>query len=140
MKIKIGTDILREIEEHALRDYPNECCGMLFGKREQDDTLKVLEIRKTLNVVAGSAWKEYEISPLEIYNAESEYKKKGLKLIGFYHSHPDKKAVPSEKDKKGMLPDMAYLIVSVTKTQCLDMEAYEKLNFQDNKYEIENYI
>ena len=136
MEIKIQPVLLQEIERHALQEYPKECCGMLFGKRERAGSLKVSDIRRTHNITRVSLQKDFEISPVEIYNAEQEYEKKGLELIGIYHSHPDKKAVPSDKDKRGMLPDMAYVILSVSESRCEDIAAYEILYLKENKSEI----
>ena len=133
MVLLISGDTLKMMEEHALQSYPCECCGMLFGNKETDGSFKVKGIKNVRNRILdrafqkGDADKSFEISPLEIFKSETEYKDKGLELIGFYHSHPDKKAVLSEKDKKGMVPEQAYVIISVTRSDREDVRAFRVL-------------
>jgi proteasome lid subunit RPN8/RPN11 len=41
----------------------------------------------------------------------------GLMLLGFYHSHPDHPAEPSQFDLDHAWPNLSYLIVSVRQGQ-----------------------
>ncbi len=111
MDIIISENTKQKIIKHADLSYPNECCGILFGNRKNNDTLILTDVKETENNLDSG--KEFEINPLEVYRAEKEYKEKNLELIGFYHSHPDKRAVLSEKDKRNMISGMVYIIVSV---------------------------
>ena len=50
---------------------------------------------------------------------------KGLLLIGFFHSHPDHPARPSEFDREHALPWWSYVIVSVQQGQAADVLSWE---------------
>ena len=45
-------------------------------------------------------------------------------IIGFYHSHPDKEAVLSMADKRGMIPGQLYVLVSVCSSGCRNITAW----------------
>ena len=61
---------------------------------------------------------------MEIYRLERKYEEQGYEIVGFYHSHPDCPAVPSEEDEREMIPDMVYLIVSVNKGCLNDLRVW----------------
>jgi len=48
-----------------------------------------------------------------------------LDVIGFYHSHPDHAAKPSEYDKDHALPFYSYVIVSVEKGAAKELTTWE---------------
>jgi len=53
------------------------------------------------------------IGPRDILNAEREARRAGLDVLGFYHSHPDSPARPSEFDREHAWPWYTYLIISI---------------------------
>lgn len=135
---EIETDILSEdikekLAEHAGLAYPSECCGILFGKYDDNGIVKILDIKEAENLSdssysksANDPYSNYEMSPLQIYKAEKEYFRKGLEIVGFYHSHPDKAAVLSEKDKAGMMPGLYYAVLSVTEYGYKEVRVWKK--------------
>jgi proteasome lid subunit RPN8/RPN11 len=54
------------------------------------------------------------VAPGDYLRAEREADSRGLILLGFYHSHPDHPASPSETDRRFAQPGFSYPIVSVT--------------------------
>ena len=50
---------------------------------------------------------------LDILRAEREARKLGLDILGFYHSHPDAPARPSDFDREHAWPWYAYVIAEV---------------------------
>ncbi len=111
--IAVIKKVQRKIREHVRDAYPLECCGLLFGRAGKTGPLMIEDSVRTENV---SEKKEthFQIAPLEMFRHERKQAERGFELLGFYHSHPDQPAVPSEEDVRKMLPEVIYLIVSVT--------------------------
>ena len=109
----------------ARQAYPQECCGILLGKKE--DSIAVSDIRKATNQIAGAKNRQhFEIDPMFLYQVEREIEGGDLEIVGFYHSHPDCKAVPSEQDLHYMIPGLVYAILSVTKDGVADIQYFQK--------------
>ena len=47
-----------------------------------------------------------------------------MELLGFYHSHPDHPAIPSQFDLDHAWPNFAYVIVSVAAGAAADMTVW----------------
>lgn len=124
------------METHAERVYPEECCGLIVGNltASDDETLKsVVEI-----VALANEWtpeiaerdrpehttkrRRYWIDPKDMLRVQKAARDKELNIIGIYHSHPDKEAVPSECDRAQAWPTYAYVIVSVCKGKAVDTQ------------------
>ena len=109
----------------ARQAYPHECCGILIGRI--DDSITVSDIRKANNLVTGAQNRcHFEMDPMFLYQVEREIERSGLEIVGFYHSHPDCKAVPSEQDLHYMIPGLVYAILSVTKDGVADIQYFQK--------------
>jgi proteasome lid subunit RPN8/RPN11 len=105
----------KAIVEHAAVDYPHECCGALLGADTQyaRQVSHVLPIRNTHE---DNRRRRFRITPREYLEAEDGADELGLSLLGFYHSHPDHPAIPSEYDLTHALPFFSYVIVAVDKS------------------------
>ena len=122
-------NLCEKISEQMVRDaqqaYPHECCGILIGKI--DGSITVSDIRKANNLVTGAQNRcHFEMDPMFLYQVEREIERSGLEIVGFYHSHPDCKAVPSEQDLHYMIPGLVYAILSVTKDGVADIQYFQK--------------
>lgn len=114
MTIIVQNEHIEEIEKHGKNSFPNECCGLLLGKIE--DGIKVLE--ETLPIANAreeeSQRNRYLISSEERFKAERYARKKGLGVIGCYHSHPNAPARPSGYDlEHAPFPVESFMIVSI---------------------------
>ncbi|SHK82329.1 Mov34/MPN/PAD-1 family protein [Fibrobacter sp. UWEL] len=126
MEIDIKEEISEQINLVAESVYPSECCGFLIGTKDEN-VIKVLEIREALNETKGDLKaSQFEIDPLTLYKVEQELDDNGLEIVGFYHSHPDCKAIPSDDDAENMVPGLAYIILSVIKGCVKDTRCYVK--------------
>jgi proteasome lid subunit RPN8/RPN11 len=107
------TVVNSEICEEAERAYPDECCGALFG--QVLDGVKIISgIFPLANArEPGERHHRFVIEPDDVMKAERAAAKKGLEVLGFYHSHPDHPARPSAYDREHALPVWSYPIVSV---------------------------
>jgi proteasome lid subunit RPN8/RPN11 len=102
--ITIGLEQLTRIREHGVRDYPYECCGLLLGQYEEDGKV-VEETYPISNAREESAKRNrFLIEPEELMRGEKYARGKELEVVGFYHSHPDSAAAPSQYDLEHAWP------------------------------------
>src|SRR6266576_3159478 len=107
-----------EIATHGERDYPYECCGLLIGHFAGDGRKVVTETYPISNAREEAAKRNrFLIRPEELLQGERYAAAKDLDIIGFYHSHPDDQAVPSQYDLEHAWPAYSYIIVAVRNGQ-----------------------
>ena len=106
----VGDDVARHIKNHCRETYPNECCGALIGT----DNV-VGECFSLPNTTEEGPRRRFLVSPDDYRAAERRATKSGHELIGFYHSHPDDQARPSQYDLDHAWPVFAYVIIAVEK-------------------------
>ena len=96
------------IIDHAMREAPRECCGIIAGRGGMP-----IQLYETRNVAPGN--RLYEIDPAQLIDLEfGEFPKKGLELVAIYHSHPESPAYPSATDVElAFWPDALFLICSL---------------------------
>jgi len=110
--ITLEEERLREIRRHGVADYPYECCGLLLGRFEKDGGKVVLETYPISNAREESAKRNrFLIQPEELLKGERYARSRKLEVVGFYHSHPDSPAVPSQYDLEHAWPTYSYIIV-----------------------------
>lgn len=112
MILRIPADLLKIVEKHAVREYPYECCGLLLGKRRGEEAT-VLQVAEARNIYLGDRRAGYLVDPMDYYGAELRAEAEGMEVLGIYHSHPNKPAKPSRKDRSEAYQGYFYLIVSV---------------------------
>lgn len=100
---------IRQIAEES---YPHECCGLLGG-RLREGRKEVVEVIPAVNQRSDSPRNRYLISPEFHRKADAALRSRGLEILGFFHSHPDCPAVPSQFDRDHAWPWYSYAIVSV---------------------------
>lgn len=124
--ISITEDLLTAIREHGVRDYPYECCGLLLGCYGPDGKT-VKETYPISNAREESAKRNrFLIMPEELIRGERYAAGKDLEVVGFYHSHPDSPAVPSQYDLEHAWPSYSYIIVSTIADRTSDLFSWEQ--------------
>lgn len=103
---------LEAVERHAAAAYPEECCGFLLGRAGEDGVL-VERVLPARNEHAESPGCRFLIAPETVLAARREARGLALEVVGYYHSHPDHPAEPSEHDLADAWPNVSYLIVPV---------------------------
>ena len=98
-----------EIRRHAAETYPHECCGALISSGGE-----VIEAFRLPNTTAEGARRRFLIGPSDYRMAEGRARELGGQLAGFYHSHPDHPARPSQTDLAAAWPNLTYVIVAVS--------------------------
>jgi proteasome lid subunit RPN8/RPN11 len=133
--IRISPELIRVIRAHAERDYPNECCGALLGRAGAGPARGVTKWVLALEPVgnrreAKDATRRFLINADDYRALERVARDKSLDVLGFYHSHPDHPASPSEYDREHALPSFSYVIVSVHGGRC---EAFMSWTLDDDR-------
>jgi len=114
LKLRMDADVANKIRAHAMAIYPDECCGALFGKdTEGNEPRKILQALPLANQRSDAPRNRFSIAPMDVMRAETTATAQGLLVVGWYHSHPDHPAHPSEYDREHALPWYSYVIVSV---------------------------
>jgi proteasome lid subunit RPN8/RPN11 len=121
--LRIREDLLRQIHAHGVETYPHECCGALLG-RDGDDSREVQDLLPLANRRDDSPRNRFEVTSEDVRLAEKTAREKQLELIGWYHSHPDAPARPSEYDREHAWPWYSYIIVSVQKREPKDTTSW----------------
>ena len=114
---------MQVLRQHAGRDYPKECCGILIGCFEPERTL-VTRVLQTENQRRLRARDRYEISPQDLLRAMREATDSDEDVVGYYHSHPDRLALPSSTDTSTAWPGVSYVIVAVTEGEAGEVRSW----------------
>ncbi len=111
MPARIAYTAAREIAEHAAREAPKEACGLLAGR--SGHISHSLPVRN----LAPRPEAQFELDPREELIALKAIDKRGLELLGAYHSHPDAPPIPSGEDIAGAVDDgLLQLILSLDRS------------------------
>lgn len=125
MNLTLSANLHQTIVAHVEGTYPNEGGGFLVGIQEPGQTV-VTEIHSVQNVFATEAqFHRFLAEDGAFQRIEDEADTRGLSLIGYFHSHPNSPAVPSEFDRVHAWPYFAYLIVSVQQGQAAETLLWE---------------
>ena len=120
----LPANLARAIEREGSAAYPNECCGIMFG-RDVGTERRVERLEPVVNSFqADEQYHRFSIEPKDLMRAEKSAADSGQLVLGFYHSHPDHPARPSETDRQAAWPFYSYVIVSITKGEPLDMTSW----------------
>ena len=104
---RIRQAALDAIIAHARDADPVECCGMLIGSSASID-----EAMRAKNIAESPS--RFLIDPKDHIDARRSARGRGLKVLGFYHSHPRVPAEPSATDiAEAAYPEAVHLIVSL---------------------------
>lgn len=117
LTITLGVD--EAIRQHGVETYPHECCGALYGANG-----RVTDILALPNVTEEGPRRRFRISDKDYLKTERRASELGAELLGFYHSHPDHPARPSQYDLDHAFPTFSYIIVSVREGKPEDMTSW----------------
>jgi len=112
-------EIDQAIRLHGQETYPHECCGALIGTADAVTSTVALP-----NTTEEGPRRRFLVRPSDYRQAEQRATEIGGELLGFYHSHPDHPARPSQYDLDHAWPTFAYIIVSVMNGASGDMTVW----------------
>ncbi len=124
MNVILSAALQQQIFSEMEAAYPNEGGGFLLGNADADS----IEIIGTVHVAnqfeSEEQYHRYAMTPADWAKLEDEADARGLTLVGYYHSHPDHPAIPSEFDRDHALPNFTYIITSVQQARAVDMRGW----------------
>ena len=123
--VQLGAAAQAEIRRLATAAYPHEGCGVLIGSY-RGDGVAVEEVTSGRNLWTERLRDRYDLDPADIQSADRSARQRGLDVVGFWHSHPDHPARPSQFDSDRAWVDYAYLIVNSGSNGTGDLNAFAK--------------
>lgn len=143
--LKMSTEIAQKIRQHGADTYPHECCGALLG-RDADSVdesasagsgelllREILALFPLVNRRDDSPHNRFSVTAEDVRDAEKAAREKKLDVVGWYHSHPDHPARPSQYDREHAWPWYSYVIVSVAGGKPAEMTSW-RLNDDRSEY------
>ena len=125
MSLRVDDGDLETIYAHGRETYPEECCGVMIGRTAPGDEAEVVEIVSAANErEEESRHNRFLISPRALLQAQRSARERDLEIVGYYHSHPDHPARPSDFDRDHAWPGQSYLIISVQKGEVADCRSW----------------
>jgi proteasome lid subunit RPN8/RPN11 len=118
-RLVLDAGIAQAIRRHGEETYPHECCGALIGRNNAAAAVVALP-----NTTEEGPRRRFLVRPADYRLAEQRAGELGAELLGFYHSHPDHPAQPSQFDLDHAWPTFAYVIVSVAAGAAADMTVW----------------
>jgi proteasome lid subunit RPN8/RPN11 len=101
---------------HARGGYPFEVCGVLLGRGGEGDR-RVEEVVSVVNRETEAPRVRYQIAPEDLIRIQRAAREAGREILGYYHSHPDHPARPSETDRRiaseGLSDGIVYVVIGV---------------------------
>jgi proteasome lid subunit RPN8/RPN11 len=107
-RLHLEPGVAAAIRRHGSETYPDECCGALIGRDGVVQSTFALP-----NVTDEGPRRRFRVSPDDYRASERRAAQSGAELLGFYHSHPDHPARPSQYDLDHAWPFFSYIIVAV---------------------------
>ncbi len=134
--MKLIKDVLDNIYQHALKEYPDECCGIITGKSDRQTVHRCNNIQNRLHQedparYPRNAHTAYTIDRNEFDSIKSSAKKQGEIIIAFYHSHCNHESYFSEEDVAAQtvfgepeFPDTLHVVISVMNRNIHDIKYF----------------
>jgi proteasome lid subunit RPN8/RPN11 len=127
-RLVLAETALEDIRAHGEETYPDECCGFLVIREApagNDGDRIIGRIVRAANEYEGERRRRFEIRPQELRAAEAALAPTTDLVGGFYHSHPDHPARPSEFDTEHAWPWYSYLVLAVEHGRARDLGAFQ---------------
>jgi proteasome lid subunit RPN8/RPN11 len=121
--LRLNEKFAAAIRAHGVQSYPHECCGAILG-RDAGIAREVLGLVPLANRRDDSPRNRFEITSDDVRMAENKARDLGCDLVGWYHSHPDAPARPSDFDREHAWPWYSYIIVSIEKAEPRTMNCW----------------
>lgn len=119
--IRLAHGAHEAIRREAARSYPFEGCGALLGHEETT----ISEVLRLSNRETDQARTRFVVAPTDFLAAEDWAEGRGLRLLGFWHSHPDHPARPSDTDRQFAWPGLLTVVVAVEQGEPREITAWE---------------
>ena len=117
--MRISSDLLAAIVDHARRDHPNECCGVIAMRDDE-----AVSVHAAVNIAASPL--RFEVDGREVIQAQDAFEAEGAELGAIYHSHTRSDPYPSQTDVNFAAgwPGVEWLIVGLHRDGEPTMRSY----------------
>jgi len=116
-----GADM--RIRSLAAEAYPDEGCGVLLGQLD-GGRAHVVDATSGTNLNTDRSRDRYLLDPADMVRADREARHRGLDVVGFWHSHPDHPALPSQFDSDHAWVDYVYVVVTTIASGAGDLNGF----------------
>jgi proteasome lid subunit RPN8/RPN11 len=135
--MKLNGTIIDTIYNHALQEYPDECCGIITGTSGNQTVHLCRNIQNQLHSedplrYPRDAHTAYTIDRGEFDGIIASSKQQGEDVIALYHSHCDHESYFSEEDVAAQtvfgepeFPDALHIVVSVMNGSIHDIKCFQ---------------
>ena len=117
--MRIPRTLAERVLAHARSGYPYEACGVFLGRPEGAGPAVVEDVLTVLNRETEQPRVRYQIAPEDLIRIDRDARQRGLEILGYFHSHPDHPARPSETDRsraaEGLSDGVIHVVVGVEK-------------------------
>jgi len=147
-QLNLSHELAERIRRHGAETFPHECCGALLGRdsafedRAGGPSREVIELFPLINRRDDSPRNRFAVTAEDVLEAEKTARQQGLDVVGWYHSHPDHPARPSQFDREHAWPWYSYVIVSVLSGTPADMTSWrlndDRQDYSPERIEIGN--
>ena len=127
LRIRMSEQLAAMIRKHGAETYPHECCGALLGRDSAGNgngDREIVAILALANQREDSPRNRFSVAPRDVIDADKAAQAHGLEVVGWYHSHPDHPARPSEYDREHAWPWYSYVILKVEKGEAREMTSW----------------
>jgi len=138
MGLAIPRSQLEAVQRHGEQTYPHECCGLLLGSIAEgggdDGVRRIAEAYAMRNANEATPHNRFDFDPKEHLAAQRAARERGLEIVGFYHSHPDHPAQPSQYDlDHAAWPGYSYLIVSIQRGRAAERDGANSFELAEDR-------
>lgn len=151
LQLNISRTLAERIGQHGVETFPHECCGALLGRDSAfvengaaGSPREVLQLFPLVNRRDDSPRNRFAVTAEDVLEAEKAAREHGLDVIGWYHSHPDHPARPSQFDRDHAWPWYSYVIVSIMNGKPADMTSWrlndDRQDYSPERMEIGNHV
>lgn len=126
--VRLGPALAESMKDHARQTYPDECCGFLISEPDPDGPSRlrtIVAVEPAPNEYEGERRRRFLVRADELRAAELRFEGSGRIVAGFYHSHPDHPARPSQFDQEHAWPWYTYIVLGVTSRSAEEVRAFE---------------
>ncbi len=135
--MKLNKDVIDKIYDHALNEYPDECCGIITGDNDKQTVHMCENIQNKMHAedparFPRDARTAYFIDRSNFDSIVSYSLKKGEKILALYHSHAEHDAYFSEEDIAAQtvfggpeFPEALHVVISVMDRKIHDLKCFK---------------
>jgi proteasome lid subunit RPN8/RPN11 len=124
MNVILPSGLQQDIFQQMEASFPNEGGGFLVGTTHNNITTIHAVIAVANVFETEEQYHRYAMTPQNWANMEDKADEMGYSLVGYYHSHPNAPAIPSEYDRVHALPNFVYIITSVMSGKAVDQRVW----------------